>query len=326
MMKKYVLGVDGGGTKTHCALFDTDGNKVDLIKWGTTNHENLKEGFADLKKELENMTSFILHKNGVSIDQIQNAVFGLAGVDTKSQQAIISGIIREIGFSDYYVCNDAYLGIKAGCEKGYGICAINGTGCTVTGISPEGRCIQIGGLGELTGDRGGGSFLGITVIGSIYNSLFKNGKQTLMKDILFDELKIVSKYEFIDAIAQKVGSGEIRIRDLNRIVFAAANKGDEKAIEILTDMGRDIASMINGAIRELEFEDTIDVVLAGSVNVKGENKTAIDIIKNNVRERNRDRVINFRILDKPPVAGAIIWALSTESNSSDIFNTVISQF
>lgn len=328
MKKKYVLGVDGGGTKTHCALFDTEGNKIDLISWGTTNHEYLRDGFIGLKRELESMTSLILEKNGVSNEQIRNAVFGLAGVDTKTQQAVISNIISEIGFKKHHVCNDAYLGIKAGSKKGYGICAVNGTGCSVTGISPSGRCIQIGGLGELTGDKGGGSYLGATVIGTIYNSLFKDGKQTLMKDLLFDELKITSRYEFIDTIMQKLSSGEIRISDLNRIAFAAANMGDEKAIEILTEMGKDIASMINGAIRELEpdFEDSIDVVLAGSIHVKGENPTATETIKHCVRERNKNRAINFVVLEKPPVAGAVIWALSEERGCPDMYEKVLAQF
>lgn len=46
---KYVLGVDGGGTKTHAVLFDGDGNLVDMVEWGPTNHESLREGFVELK-------------------------------------------------------------------------------------------------------------------------------------------------------------------------------------------------------------------------------------------------------------------------------------
>ena len=45
-MKEFALGVDGGGTNTQCALFDLEGNLIDVLDWGPTNHEVLA---GDLK-------------------------------------------------------------------------------------------------------------------------------------------------------------------------------------------------------------------------------------------------------------------------------------
>lgn len=50
-LKTAVIGVDGGETKAHCALFDTDRNKIDMLSWGTTNYECLKGGFGELKEQ-----------------------------------------------------------------------------------------------------------------------------------------------------------------------------------------------------------------------------------------------------------------------------------
>ena len=36
MDKEYIVGLDGGGTKSDCVLLDTDGRFVDYLKWGTT--------------------------------------------------------------------------------------------------------------------------------------------------------------------------------------------------------------------------------------------------------------------------------------------------
>ena len=42
-MTEYVIGVDIGGTKSHLALFDTEGNFVDFDHWGCLNHEGLAD-------------------------------------------------------------------------------------------------------------------------------------------------------------------------------------------------------------------------------------------------------------------------------------------
>lgn len=327
-MTKYIIGVDGGGTKTHCALFDLEGNKIDLVEWGPTNHESLRGGFSELKAELESMLSHILSKNNLSKEQIVNYVLGLAGVDTIAQYHIISDILKELGCNNITLCNDAYLGVKAGCRSGVGICAINGTGCTVVGIDSQGNMLQVGGQGSLTGDIGGGGYLGYKVVSTVYNELFKKDTPTIMKDILFDILNITSKHEYMEVLTEKVNERQIKIKDLCKIVFETANKGDAAALNILKEMGHENAKSINGIIQELSYseKEPIEVVFAGSVYVKGKNSTAIDTIKQELAQWNPERQINFRILNEPPVMGAVLWALENYSTCEDLFEKVLSEF
>ena len=44
-MKNYVLGVDGGGTKTAFALFDENKNMLETVTGAGSNHENLETAF-----------------------------------------------------------------------------------------------------------------------------------------------------------------------------------------------------------------------------------------------------------------------------------------
>lgn len=311
-MAKYVLGIDGGATKTHCALFDTDGNRIDIFPWGPTNHEALAGGFEELEQELGRLISGILEKNKVQCGDIVKGVFGMAGVDTKFQHEKISGIIRSIGITDFVLCNDSFLGIKAGCPHGYGICVINGTGCSITGIDPAGKMFQIGGQGTLTGDAGGGGYLGALVIQSVYNYYFRGGKYTCMVDPLLKELKISSKYDFMEKVSERLENKTLNLSGLNRLVFDAANQGDPLAMEILSSVGSELARSVNGMIAELDFAgaEALDIVLAGSINVKGNNPTLVNALKQEVTEKNKNRKLNFVLLEKPPVAGAVIWALN----------------
>jgi len=330
-MKKYryVLGLDGGGTKTHAALFDTDGNLVDMLDWGPTNHESLAGGFDELRDEMKALLCSILARNSITVNDIVSSAFGMAGVDTRKQHQIISGIIEDLGIKNFVLSNDAYLGIKAGCPSGIGICVINGTGCTVAGIDVEGRMIQIGGQGSLTRDVGGGGNIGMEAIRCVYDHLFRLAPYTIMKDMLFEKLQISSKYDFMEVMPEALGSGIISAGEIGKMVFEAANKGDETAISILEFVGKSLGKSVNGAIHELGFKegDVIEVVLAGSVNVKGSNPSLVNAIKKEVTDKNPDKKFEFIILQQPPVAGAVIWALQrTEHKIDNLFEKITSQF
>ncbi|MDF2986819.1 MAG: hypothetical protein K0R50_2329 [Eubacterium sp.] len=319
-MAQYVLGVDGGGTKTQCALYDIEGKQVDFINWGPTNHEVLKGGFLAVKSEMTVMVNYLLKRNGIQLNQIVKSVFGMAGVDTKSQHAEVSKIIKDLGFENFELYNDAYLGIKAGSKNGWGIGVVHGTGVCVAGIDHLGNTLQIGGQGMLTGDFGGGTYLGGKFIQSIYNYYFRCGEYTYMLELLPDELKVSSKHDFIDNATKKIDEGLIKVAELNRLVFEAANREDAAAINILKELGESLAQSINGCIRGMDFEESVSlqIVLSGSINTKANNTTIIDTIKERVASGNRDRTIEFIILDKIPAMGAVIWALESILDRSEI--------
>lgn len=326
---KYVLGLDGGGTKTHAALFDIDGNLVDMLEWGPTNHESLAGGFDELRDEMKALLSSLLKRNLITVDDIVSSAFGMAGVDTRYQHRIISGIIEDLDIKNYVLANDAYLGVKAGCPSGVGICVINGTGCTVAGIDVEGRMIQIGGQGSLTRDVGGGGNIGMEAIRCVYDHLFRLAPYTIMKDMLFERLQINSKFDFMEVMPMALKNGTISASEIGKMVFEAANMGDETAISILEFVGENLGKSVNGALHELNFKgiNVIEVVLAGSVNVKGSNPSLINAIKNQVISNNPDKNFKFIILRQPPVAGAVIWALQrTEHKIDNMFEKIVSQF
>lgn len=328
-MGNYVLGLDGGGTKTQAALFDINANLIDLINWGATNHEVLHGGFAELKNELDKLLNRLLNKNCIDRKDIISSAFGLAGVDTKKQHKIIADIIKDLGIENFILTNDAYLGIKAGCPSGVGISVINGTGCTVAGIDKTGTMLQIGGQGELTGDVGGGGTIGMEAIRRVYNHLFRLEPYTLLKDILFQQLGITSKYDFMEALTNALENGLLDTGEVGKQVFEAANMGDDTAIDILRTVGRELGRSVNGAVSELDFndEETIEVVLAGSVNVKGNNPSLVNALKEEVTKKNPEKRFNFIILEQPPVAGAAIWALErTSYKEGDLYKRVIEQF
>ena len=309
MKQRFVMGVDGGNTKTHYVLADQEGNIVNIIEAGTSSHERLK-GYEEMKRELAHQISRLLDTHKLKPGDLSFSVLGLAGADLRKQYAEISRRLEEIGLVNFKVYNDAYLGIKAGSEKGYGICSINGTGTSCTGIDRHGSQLQVGGCGSYTGDDAGGGYLWRTAIRIVYESIYKCGEPTIMKDMIFDILKITDEDLFLDAVYEQVLTGITDRKLLTKLVFMAANEGDHAAIKLIQHVGRGTAKAVVGVSRRLDFpeDEELEVVLAGSVHVKGENPAMVDAFRDEVL-RNINRRIEFRILQVPPVAGAIIWAL-----------------
>ena len=122
-MKKFIIGVDGGNTKTDYLLYDTEGNFIDGVRSGTCSHEVPSVGGFDgsyniMKLRIEEL----LNRNHLSMDDIVAGAFGLAGVDAPFQKKALEEVVKKIGFKKFVVVNDGFLGIKAASKTGTGVC------------------------------------------------------------------------------------------------------------------------------------------------------------------------------------------------------------
>jgi N-acetylglucosamine kinase-like BadF-type ATPase len=317
-MSEYVIGIDIGGTKSHLALFDTDGNFIDLGHWGCLNHEGLEGSFKQFEKEFKQFVTQTLSKNGITMKQVASSALGVAGVDTKRQHIIVSDIAKKIGFEKFTLANDSFLGIPAGSKTGTGICAINGTGCTLAGLNGKGEMFQIGGVGAVSADMGGGGYIGERLVSAVYCELFRKGESTVMTSLLFEKLGITSKYDFVEKIYEKTTDGTFDIYKCSPLMFEAVNRNDKVASGIFREIAASYANGISCMIEELHFppEEELCIVLAGSVFVKGEHPFLIASLKEKISNDNPGRRITYNLLNVPNVAGAVLWALNSLGNNN----------
>lgn len=320
-MRKLILGIDGGGTKSHLGLFELSGEYVASAAWGMLNHELLAGSYEQLKRELSDFIGGALKTANANINDITYAVLGLAGVDTVTQHEIISGVLREIGLKSFILCNDGYLGIAAGCPNGVGICAINGTGTVITAIDYNGVMAQVGGGGDLYDDCGGSSWFGARVIRVVYRELFKCGQPTALTEKVFDCLKITRKDEYPDAVRIALKDHKRTLSEFNRFVFSAAGAGDTVANAILERSAKHYAGGIAYLAKEYCFpaEKPLYITLAGSVFVKQEVKILPQLIDEKVKVLlGAGREIIFGSLKTPPVTGAVAWAFKEAGAVADL--------
>jgi len=319
-MSKYVLGLDGGATKSHLVLIDSSGKCVGKSTYGCLNHDLMKGSYEELKEHLGKFIPPALKEMNISIDEIKYSVFGMAGVDTAQQQVLISDMMRSIGFENFLVCNDAFLGIAAGCPECSGICAINGTGYKVAAIDYSGAEVHICGFGEYTDDRGGGIWYGAHAIGAAYNELFRLGTPTIMRNMLFEAVGVTNKEDFHEVIINSSQDGSL-LNNLavNSVVFEAAARGDAVALGIIKESALQYADAIAHLALELDFpaDRTLHVVLLGSVFVKQKVKLLQEFISERISDRLGARSVDYICLEFAPVAGALMLAAQRAGFSID---------
>jgi len=309
-MKKVILGFDGGATKTHLVIFGEDGYCMGSEVYGPLNHEVLEGSYTELEERLSELIPRVVNNVGADINDVAFAVFGLAGVDTDAQHTLISGMFDKIGIKNHITCNDAFLGVPAGCPDCVGICAINGTGFKLAAIDNSGTAVQTCGLGSFTDDYGGGNWYGLRAVGSVYNELYKLGKPTMMREMIFDMLGVTRREDYMEIFTEKYYDDKLDILALNCVPFDAAAFGDEVALRILEDSAEQYAGAIARLIMDLDFPESksVHVTFAGSVFVRQQTNILHERIMNLVDTALGGRPVEYNRLDAPPVAGAVIWA------------------
>ncbi|HPN60498.1 MAG TPA: BadF/BadG/BcrA/BcrD ATPase family protein [Bacilli bacterium] len=311
-MKKLILGVDGGNSKTDFFLFDTDGNFLDFHRGPTCSHEQFKDSYQGAFNALKKNLDVFFFRNALKASEISAAVFGLAGVDTPVQKSNMEKVVADLGFANFKVVNDSFLPIKAATSKGYGVCSINGAGTSCGGIDSFGSYLQVGGIGSIVGDEAGGFYIARMAIRSCYDEQYRFGKPTTLSPIVMDLLKVTDKYYLMDAISAHLLARSIDYNALTLAVFSEAQKGDLVSQEILKQIGENLARSVSGCISNLDFIGTVEIVLAGSVWVKGASPLMYEAFQKKVLELTK-RDIEIITLTAPPATGAIIWAMELAS-------------
>jgi N-acetylglucosamine kinase-like BadF-type ATPase len=298
----YYLGMDAGGTKTNVIITDHNGTVVGKGKSLQGNHQTGRErAFLSYRESVAEA----LNSAGLQPSDIDYAVFGLAGADREADFAILRPAIKELGFANWFICVDAAIAMRAGASQSYGICLICGTGTNCVGINKQGEVLQVGGMGYMYGDFGGGGDLKIQVFRAVVRAWQGRGPATMLTELTLDALGYTSTEEMYHAFLDTYREPP---NDLARLLFTAVKAGDEAARNILLYQGEELGLAARAAATQLNMlDDPFEIVLAGSIVTRGED----DTIRNRIAEVVGESAPKHRIvkLEMEPVVGAIYMAM-----------------
>ena len=309
---RYYIGIDGGGTKTQYALFDENKNMLDSVKTEGSNHENLEGAIPAAADIIMSGVNALLEKNNLTIDDITHTLMALAGIDHVYQHDEMRVELDKRGMKNYSVYNDGFIVIKAGSDNGAGIGYNCGTGTCCNSVDSDGKMLQVGGFGELSGDMGNGHWIATQTFRLIYDDICLKARKTMLTDLAVKNFGIkAERNDLLSLIAKLEDEAEMEntIRTLIDIFFEAAAAGDAPTLGVIAAMAERGAEYILAHVKNQNFAcDPVNVVLSGSIHTK----LPSEIYKNLLQERTEalsGRKFKFVCLDVPPVTGCINWML-----------------
>ncbi len=261
-MQEYVLGVDGGGTKTVCLLVDGQGHERGRGQSGPSNRYAVGDTLAEAN--LRHALLAALESGGVSAMQVSAICLGMAGVDHTGDIGVIQAMVRRIiPVSSVLVHNDAVIALAGGVGRLYGVVIIAGTGAIAYGVNVQGQTRRASGWGHLLGDEGSGYDVGLKALRAILRAHDGRGPATALGTLVLPHWGLASP----EALIGLVYAPEFprrRIAALLPLAEQAAATGDAVAQDLLIGAGRELGLAAVAVIRGLGMEqDTFEVVLSG---------------------------------------------------------------
>lgn len=302
--KRCYLAVDGGNSKTEYRLLNASGAVIAARRGGASNHETLPGGFAGAADVLIEEIEALLETHGYFIQQVADAVLGLAGADYDEQAAALQEALRARGLTQSFVCNDGYLGVMAGIENGVGVCYSAGSGVTCAGMNADGKRVQFGGIGVLCGDTGGGFDIAAFVYRSVYQHLFFGKAYTALKDAYFTLFDVRTPEAFLASAARI--QNEESARQLIGLFFTAVETGDELALRYAALAASHAADCIVAVTDALALKPTVSIALSGSIMTAVAPPAYRRMIEYELFRR-KGKFYTLRVNDRPPVDGAVRW-------------------
>jgi len=300
---RYVIGIDGGATKTVALIGAENGKILGRGESGPSNYHNIGASAASVA--IKQAVSEARQRAGIR-KNVEVAVVALAAVDSPRDKATALRFIRRIRIArKNLVVHDSLAALQAARSGRPGIIVISGTGCVAAGINEAGRYVRAGGWGYLIDDEGSAFDIGARALRSAFRMLDGRSPETKLASAL--ERRFHAR-TLEDALREVYSAkfGVDGIAGLTPLVSKLASS-DEVCRRILNDAGVSLAGLSCIVAKRLRMKhDTFTFSLVGGTFKAGR------YLLQPFRARIRKEYPNARIeiVKIEPVLGAFSLAVS----------------
>ena len=261
--QNVVVGVDGGGTKTHAVILDA-GDRV--LGEGTAGPSNpLRVGIANAAAAVRQAIDKACEVAQVRRSDIVAVQVGLAGARRIELRARVREALSNIGFHDIDVVGDAEIALYGASDGAPGVVVIAGTGSICCGINATGKRVYAGGWGPVAGDEGGGAWIARRALRAIAHASDGRGPKTSLTTAACAHFHVSVPDDLSTAIYAPTITNE-RIAGFAKQVIAAAHAKDQVALEIIAEGGRELGLAATAVIRNLKMQlEHFQVAYVGGV-------------------------------------------------------------
>lgn len=306
MKPEFVVVLDGGASRTRCAILTRDGQQLGYDESGGSNYYG-----ADLdltEQALKDAVTAALKQAGLNSKDAICVTAGIASVTPDGKGAAeLDPVFERMGFASRAVVGDLNIAHVGALDRRPGVLVIAGTGSSSLGIAADGRMLRMGGWGPIYGDDGSGYQIGRAALNAAAKACDGYGPPTMLVEYICRALGISSFRDSPDLVYQRHFSVS-EIAGLTRPVQQAATAGDAVANTILSAAAEDLATLAVSVLQRLfSGEPSPLVSFAGSL------LASCDTMRTQFTQAIRRAVPTAQVIAPryPPYIGAFLLACST---------------
>jgi len=246
---RFVLGFDGGGTKTECVLMDEAGEVRAQGRSGPSNP--MRVGFGGAFAAVCEAGRIAIQNAKLLPGDIRAVCAGLAGLaQPESQQKMARLLTEEYPGKVIQVCTDLDLTLKATGDR-RAIVLIAGTGSGAVGRDLTGQVLRVGGHGPLLGDEGSAYDVGRRAAIAALREYDRDRPDSALAAKILSELGIANWEDFHLRVYSAPDEVFPRIFP---IVTAAAEAGNSDARALLQDAAAELAGQVADLVEKLQLK------------------------------------------------------------------------
>lgn len=260
----YVLGIDAGGTKTHCVIADENENILAEGLAGASQHQLF--GIRQTEKNLQLAVSAALKEADLTLQDLSYAVLGMSGADGEDDLALLNPAAEKVlPGVPFRVVHDAWIGMYSALKEPFGVVSICGTGAGHAGRNRQGDELTLRNLDYRLGNYGGGGDL----VEKALHYAFRSDEGTYEKSALEAAVPPIFGVSTMEDICRLLKQNPLSDKERYQLpitVFQLANSGDSVCRMLIQDLGHEEGLYAAAVIRRLHMEnEQVPVVLIGSL-------------------------------------------------------------
>lgn len=278
-MNKYIIGLDGGGTKTLGVLFDIEGKELKRVELGFSNFsidediakENVEKTLEELVKDLESDRELFIQMGIAGYSKIKKSNHFIKSLEKKLNATV--DLDSDAIIALYSVKQNKDVNV---------IMVIGGTG-SVLMVSDGDEANMVGGFGHLLGDEGSAYHLSITALKKIIEEKESNQKLSHLSNLLLKEIEAL---DYLDIKNFVYNNNKSNIAKLAKFIAQCALDNDLDAIALLKQEGRHLAKQTINAYNLSNRKEKVVIALRGGflLNAPYVKETLIEELKISLKD------------------------------------------
>jgi N-acetylglucosamine kinase-like BadF-type ATPase len=246
---RYVLGLDGGGTKTECVLMEESRLVVATSRGGPSNP--MRVGFGGALASVCEAARVAIATAKVSNDAVVSLCAGLAGTaypeSARKMRQLLEG---EFPGKLVRICTDMDLTLEA-VGAGSAIVLIAGTGSAAVGRDARGTTARVGGHGYLLGDEGSAYHVGQRAVLNALRHFERAGADSPIGKAILSEIGAAS---WTDLQSRVYAAPDEVFPRLFPTMLQAAEAADATARSLLDDCAAALAELVGDLTERLQLQ------------------------------------------------------------------------